>query len=205
MQKVKITKFINEKFKVYLTATLLAVALVAGGTYAWNAVWHGTNWVEPGKVISAREIAENFEYLKQEVDGLREIINNLTLESGAGMYPTEVGIIDRNSEVNFGNNWVWIHLKGSYRYGDSWYEQNAVGGSIARLPDGQIKVVLSASVQGAPTGLKVFTPSSNYNCVGGNYKLCVKLVNNNLFIKQTSRSYASVGYLHYTKFASASP
>ncbi len=72
MKKLKIAKFAKEKFKVYLTATLLAVALIAGGTYAWNAVWHGTDWIQAGKIVESENIAENFEYLYSRAGVLPE-------------------------------------------------------------------------------------------------------------------------------------
>ena len=74
MKKLKIAKFTKEKVKVYLTATLLAVALIAGGTYAWNAVWHGTNWIQAGKVIESEKVAENFEYLRDKIDQISKTV-----------------------------------------------------------------------------------------------------------------------------------
>ena len=51
----------------FVLGASLGLMLVASIVFAWNAVWHGTDFIQTGKVIPAKEIAENFEYLKQEI------------------------------------------------------------------------------------------------------------------------------------------
>ncbi len=51
---------------VKYSLTLLAgIFLVITLTYAWDAVWNGTNWIQPGQVITSRYLGENFEFLYQ--------------------------------------------------------------------------------------------------------------------------------------------
>ena len=59
-------KFVN-KWIVPIFVGLLFAGFI---TYAWNAVWHGTDWVQSGRIITPREIAENFEYLYQRAGKL---------------------------------------------------------------------------------------------------------------------------------------
>ncbi len=54
------------KLKGFVSGFALSLMLVAGVVYAWNAVWHGTDWIQTGEIIKSKEIAENFEYLYQK-------------------------------------------------------------------------------------------------------------------------------------------
>jgi len=68
MKKKNILKNLTSQFKSlkgFVVGLMLGLALVAGSVFAWNAVWNGTNWIQTGEPILAREIAENFEYLHQ--------------------------------------------------------------------------------------------------------------------------------------------
>ena len=73
--------FSFNKFNVKAIALSLSLglALAAGITFAWNAVWHGTDWIQSGKVINAKAIAESLEYLYQ-----RSIPQNFPACSGPG-------------------------------------------------------------------------------------------------------------------------
>ncbi len=62
MKKEKILRK-TKSLKNISLSLVIGFSLVAGITFAWNAVWHGTDWIDTGKVIPAKEIAENFEYL----------------------------------------------------------------------------------------------------------------------------------------------
>ncbi len=42
---------------------IIGLTLATGITFAWNAVWHGTDWIKPGGVISAQKIGESLEFL----------------------------------------------------------------------------------------------------------------------------------------------
>lgn len=53
--------FTNTKAIIFSLA--LGLTLAAGITFAWNAVWHGTGWIDSGEEISSQKVAENFEYL----------------------------------------------------------------------------------------------------------------------------------------------
>ncbi len=69
------------KVKGFVFGFVLSVVLVAGAVFAaggaqnmqnkWDAFWHGTSWIQAGKVVESERIAENFEYLKREVDDIR--------------------------------------------------------------------------------------------------------------------------------------
>ncbi len=52
-----------EKIRKYLPSLLIGLLLAAGITFAWNAVWNGTNWIQSGYVVTSKEIGENFEFL----------------------------------------------------------------------------------------------------------------------------------------------
>ncbi len=51
------------KIKGFSTGFASAVLFVSSVVFAWNAVWHGTDWIQTGQPITSRETAENFEYL----------------------------------------------------------------------------------------------------------------------------------------------
>ena len=55
--KIKTPKF----FIGLLAGVFIATAGVAFAT--WQAHWWGTDWIQSGEIISARKVAENFEYL----------------------------------------------------------------------------------------------------------------------------------------------
>ncbi len=57
-------------FRVTTFSLLLGLLLAASITLAWSAIWHGTAWIQPGRVISADGIAENFEFLYQKAGKL---------------------------------------------------------------------------------------------------------------------------------------
>ena len=67
MKATKITQKIKNFKNISLLLTI-GLALAAGLTFAWNAVWHGTDWIKNGTIIDAQKIAENFEYLKQRIE-----------------------------------------------------------------------------------------------------------------------------------------
>ena len=66
MKTIEKIKGIN-KWLVSIFVGLLFAGFI---TFAWNAVWHGTDWVQSGRIITPREIAENFEYLYQRAGKL---------------------------------------------------------------------------------------------------------------------------------------
>lgn len=68
MKSKKLLRWHNAK-SIALSLSL-GLAFAAGITFAWNAVWHGTDWIGSGKVISSQQIAENLEYLYQRAGKL---------------------------------------------------------------------------------------------------------------------------------------
>ncbi len=48
-------------------ALLISFLLLSGLTFAQTANWHDTNWLQSGRIVTSKEIAENFEYLYQRV------------------------------------------------------------------------------------------------------------------------------------------
>ena len=67
-----------KKIKFWTFSFFLGLTLAAGVSFAWNAVWHGTDWVQSKKVVTPREIAENLEYLRQQINKLQVQVNNLS-------------------------------------------------------------------------------------------------------------------------------
>lgn len=63
--------------KQIILSTFIGFFFAVGLSFAWNATWNGTDWITDGGTINAQEIAENFEYLKSEIDSL-----SATLEFG---------------------------------------------------------------------------------------------------------------------------
>jgi len=47
----------------YLASALLALLLPGAISFAWNAVWHGTNWNSNSISTSGKQLAETFEFL----------------------------------------------------------------------------------------------------------------------------------------------
>ena len=71
----------NKKIKIVQNVAipvLVSVILTGGLTFAWNAVWHGTSWIQSGRVITPRELAEYIEYLKQKLDALQIQVNSIS-------------------------------------------------------------------------------------------------------------------------------
>ncbi len=74
------------KVRGFVFGFVLSVVLVAGAVFAaggaqnmqnkWDAFWHGTSWIQAGKVVESEKIAENFEWLKQQVDDLQSQVDN---------------------------------------------------------------------------------------------------------------------------------
>ena len=55
-----------QKIKSFSKKTLLLIlGIIAGATFSVYAagVWHGTDWIQTGEVISAQKIKDNFDYL----------------------------------------------------------------------------------------------------------------------------------------------
>ena len=69
-KKVKILK--NLSFSL-----IIGLTLAAGITFAWNAVWHGTDWVKRGNVIKSKELGETLEYLYMKSRLLPENCNQV--------------------------------------------------------------------------------------------------------------------------------
>ena len=62
MKKLNFSHFLKSS-KNIVTSLAVSLILAAGVTFAWNAVWHGTDWIKSGAVINAQKVAENFEFL----------------------------------------------------------------------------------------------------------------------------------------------
>ncbi len=60
--KVLKDKFILAPFK-YLAVFVAGVVFASGLVYAWNAIWHGTDWIQSGAVIESKKLAESLQYL----------------------------------------------------------------------------------------------------------------------------------------------
>ena len=81
---MKRTKILNKliisikglNIKNWTLSLILGLVLAGGITFAWNAVWHGTDWIDSGKIITAKELAEDLEYLKKRLDDTNTVINN---------------------------------------------------------------------------------------------------------------------------------
>ena len=69
-------KLIINPFK-YLAVFVAGLAFSAGLVFAWNAVWHGTDWIQSGAVVDAQKVGENFEYLKKQIEDLNTRLNNI--------------------------------------------------------------------------------------------------------------------------------
>ncbi len=55
---------------------MVLLSLFSAIVYAWGAVWHGTDWAQSGKVITPKEIAENFEYLYTRINTLEQEVSS---------------------------------------------------------------------------------------------------------------------------------
>lgn len=62
--------FANLNIKNWVLSLTIGIVFAVSLSFAWNAVWHGTNWVQTGKIITSREIAENLEFLYQRAGKL---------------------------------------------------------------------------------------------------------------------------------------
>ncbi len=60
--------------KKFFLSLLFGLGLAAGFSFAWNAVWHGTDWIQSGAMIESKKIAENFEYLYSRVGPGGELV-----------------------------------------------------------------------------------------------------------------------------------
>ena len=63
--KVLKDKFVLAPFK-YLSVFVAGVVFASGLVYAWNAVWHGTDWIQPGVVVRSEPLAESLQYLYEK-------------------------------------------------------------------------------------------------------------------------------------------
>ena len=116
--KVLKDKFLLTPFK-YVSVFVAGVIFASGLVYAWNAVWHGTDWVQSGKVINAKNLGESLQFLYEKIEDLNTRLNNIgnssttniTIEdmpSGtvvAGCIADYIGE-GNNSETAL-NHWCW--------------------------------------------------------------------------------------------------
>ncbi len=118
------------EIKILSLSLLFGLTLAAGFSFAWNAVWHGTRWIQSGKIIGPREIAENFEYLKQELDNLKTVVNNL---AGSNASSSSINIDDLPSGTVIAGC-LNIDRYSGYRYTRCWG-----GAKIIRVGRGYAK------------------------------------------------------------------
>ena len=83
-ESMKIINFIKNKSVIsplkYIVVFVAGLVFSAGLAFAWNAVWHGTNWIQSGQVIRAKEVGENMQYLYEQIEDLKGQINNLNTQ-----------------------------------------------------------------------------------------------------------------------------
>ncbi len=65
-------KSLSKNIKTFIVLSIIMFGFF-GVVKAWNAVWHGTDWIKSGGSISAKKVAENFEYLKSEIDAIKGV------------------------------------------------------------------------------------------------------------------------------------
>ncbi len=63
--KVLKDRFILAPFK-YVSVFVAGVVFASGLVYAWNAVWHGTDWIKSGAVIESKKLGESLQYLYEK-------------------------------------------------------------------------------------------------------------------------------------------
>ena len=67
-------------------------------------MWHGTDWIKDGGVIRAKEVAENFEYLKKRIDDLESKITSTSTSTTVNKKEIVAGCTSTRSRTiaNFG-------------------------------------------------------------------------------------------------------
>ena len=96
----------------YTVAFLVGLVFASTAVYAWQAVWHGTDWIQSGQVIRAKEIGENMQYLYEQIEDLKSQITNLqtTINNNAttttsidcpGRYPGWPDVIRCETSTNY--------------------------------------------------------------------------------------------------------
>ncbi len=78
MQKIKEKLFLNPI--KYTLGFVVGLVFASGLVYAWNAVWHGTDWIQPGVMVRSEPLAESLQYLYD----ITRPLNNLTVCTGTG-------------------------------------------------------------------------------------------------------------------------
>ncbi len=123
---------------VFVAGIIFASSLV----YAWNAIWHGTDWVRPGAIIESQKIGENMQYLyeqindlKTEIANLRNTITNLEQTATGTIVAGCVGLDIENPSA--GNCWGGASLS-SYRvFGSRRYQYSCPNGTKTYVLNGQ--------------------------------------------------------------------
>ncbi len=107
-----IKKLISSKLFLFL----LGVVFAASSSFAWQAFWHGTDWIKTGETIRSKEIAEMLQYLYE-----RTIPPNMPACNGENEAlqwdGTKIvcGTITASSTTNVTNT---VCEEGSYRGGE---------------------------------------------------------------------------------------
>lgn len=73
-------RFTQKSFRNLGLSLFVGLILSAGITFAWNAVWHGTDWIQNGTIINAQKTAENFECLKSSIEALSSGVCNKKIQ-----------------------------------------------------------------------------------------------------------------------------
>ncbi len=61
---------LKEKQKKIKNVALLAVTIIfllSGAVFSWSGVWNSLNWFQMGRVVTARELSENLQYLYERI------------------------------------------------------------------------------------------------------------------------------------------
>ncbi len=153
--KVLKDKFIVAPFK-YVTVFVAGVVFASGLVYAWNPVWHGTDWVQSGKVINAKSIGESLQYLYEQVESLKNELgavsgnntSNCIAQRVSGKYvpkcndrcSTSKGIADLVDLIHSDPNGAGapgIHLLNNLLSGNTYYVSN-IYFNCPKAADGEI-------------------------------------------------------------------
>ena len=76
------TKIIFVVVATFIIGINLAIGMQ--NNIPWKSIWHGTDWIASGRVISAKQIAENFEFLYKRMPDCPS--GNILISNGDGTY-----------------------------------------------------------------------------------------------------------------------
>lgn len=159
----KINKYLKE-ITIVLSLTFLLVAGISFAQMTWQTRWYQPkNWIQPGKVISSKQLAESLNYLYNKVQ------NGMSVSFGKQTLANKVG--DMGKVINYTQcpkGYVMVGIKVSSGYSGGFVGRYIISGVqpiCQEIGQGLKYTTTYTWKPGLPAGCST-TPPVNYSSCG---------------------------------------